>query len=132
MRCFTLKSSQLGACPKLIMSVEHWREDGTCACDGRPLFEMGEHPIFVMIETEWVELNRWLTDCTKSYTSKSREGSQHHWLERMRSMPWPSDRDGVVDLCREISADQKHTLFRVLSAEGDVLFFKGVAVPSCR
>lgn len=54
MRAFTITSAELATCPKHILSVRHWRENGTCLCVPAETTDHDGAPTRVEWTHEWL------------------------------------------------------------------------------
>ena len=137
MRAFVIRSN---TCPKTILSVEHFRNDGSCLCDGKPAFEMAPHAIRLFREGQWVDLNVFLTDLrggrkstdAVSVNSVSKLTTWAKVYNRCMRDGWPGDWSGVTSLSRELSGTHKGSVFgafRPHAGTPDEVYFQGHLVP---
>lgn len=127
MRCIAVRASQLKKCPNKVMLPGHFRDDGTCLCDGKPGFGMGLLPIRIF-SGGWVDLNSWLTDNDKSNRGSRAASIIYHELFAKR---WPKTVADQVALARRFSIEHPKMLVGVFGENDEhpqVMYFQGLRV----
>ena len=127
-RCIAVKLSQLKKCPNKVMLAGHYRDDGTCLCDGKPGFEMGKFPIRIF-SGGWVDLNSWLTDNDRSNRGSRAASIIYHELFAKR---WPKTMADQLALARRFSTEHPKMLVGVFMdtwpEDPQTLYFQGMRV----
>lgn len=137
MRAFAIRSN---ACPRNIWAVEHYRNNGTCLCDGKPAFEMAPCAIKIFRDGKWADLNVFLTQLhggsrstdVVSIKSRSRLTSWVRVYNACTREGWPADWSGTTKLAQELSTAHDGTVFgafRPHAGVPDEVFFQGHLVP---